>query len=73
MMMTAAVAMAAAAVVVKNASSYGAKAFHVLIGSFLVFEACVGMYFPSIGTLRSKYLPDSHRSVMMNLFGFHLT
>jgi hypothetical protein len=43
-----------------------------LIAAFLAFEACVGMYFPSIGTLRSKYLPDSHRSVMMNLFGIPL-
>jgi len=38
-----------------------------VVAAFFVFEACVGMYFPSIGTLRSKYLPDSHRSVIMNL------
>jgi MFS transporter, MFS domain-containing protein family, molybdate-anion transporter len=44
----------------------------LLIGSFFVFEACVGMYFPSIGTLRSRYVPDSHRSVIMNLFGIPL-
>lgn len=43
-----------------------------LAASFFVFEACVGMYFPSIGTLRSKYVPDSHRSVIMNLFGIPL-
>ena len=30
------------------------------------------MYFPTIGTLRSKYFPDSHRSVVMNLFGIPL-
>ena len=30
------------------------------------------MYFPLIGTLRSKYIPDSHRSVIMNLFGIPL-
>jgi hypothetical protein len=29
-------------------------------------------YFPAIGTLRSTYLPDAHRSVMMNLFGIPL-
>jgi len=40
--------------------------------SFFLFEACVGMYFPSIGTLRSKYVPDSHRSVILNLFGIPL-
>jgi MFS transporter, MFS domain-containing protein family, molybdate-anion transporter len=43
-----------------------------LIASFFAFEACVGMYFPSIGTLRSKYVPDSHRGVIMNLFGIPL-
>ena len=30
------------------------------------------MYFPAIGTLRTKYFPDSHRSVVMNLFGIPL-
>ena len=39
-----------------------------LVASFLVFEACVGVYFPSMGTLRSQYLPDEHRGVIMNLF-----
>ena len=72
MMMVAAGAMAAAVTMVKYASSCGEYAFHVLIAAFLVFEACVGMYFPSIGTLRGKYLPDSHRGVMMNIFGLPL-
>ena len=26
------------------------------------------MYFPSISTLRSKYVPDSHKSVILNIF-----
>ena len=43
-----------------------------IAAAFFAFEACVGMYFPSIGTLRSKYIPDSHRSVIMNLFGIPL-
>lgn len=43
-----------------------------IVVAFFAFEACVGMYFPSIGTLRSKYVPDSHRSVIMNLFGIPL-
>jgi MFS transporter, MFS domain-containing protein family, molybdate-anion transporter len=43
-----------------------------IAASFFVFEACVGMYFPSIGSLRSKYIPNSHRSVIMNLFGIPL-
>jgi len=48
------------------------KSLAALMAAFFVFEACVGMYFPSIGTLRSKYVPDSHRSVIMNLFGIPL-
>jgi len=43
-----------------------------LIVSFCSFETCVGMYFPSIGTIRSKYIPDSQRSVIMNIFGIPL-
>lgn len=39
------------------------------VAAFLAFEACVGMYFPLVGTLRSKYLPDAYRGVIMNLFG----
>ena len=30
----------------------------IMIG-FLVFEGCVGMYFPSMGTLKSKIVPES--------------
>ncbi|KAJ8604074.1 hypothetical protein CTAYLR_001772 [Chrysophaeum taylorii] len=43
-----------------------------LAAAFFAFELCVGLYFPSIGTLRSKYVPDAHRSVIMNLFGIPL-
>jgi hypothetical protein len=54
------------------ATFIGSSSLAVLIAAFFVFEACVGMYFPSIGTLRSKYLPDRHRSVLINLFGIPL-
>ena len=30
------------------------------------------MYFPAVGTLRSRYLPDSHRGAVMNMFGVPL-
>jgi hypothetical protein len=72
MMVVAAVSMTTAVAAVKNASAFGANRFYVLISAFMLFEACVGMYFPSIGTLRSKYLPDSHRGVIMNIFGVPL-
>lgn len=65
MLTTAAAAMA-------TATFFGLNNLAVLAAAFFVFEACVGMYFPSIGTLRSKYIPDSHRSVIMNLFGVPL-
>ena len=55
-----------------TAASAGATSLTALLSAFLLFEACVGMYFPAIGTLRSKYVPDSHRSVIMNLFGLPL-
>ena len=34
--------------------SCGATALAPLVAAFFAFEACVGMYFPLIGTLRSK-------------------
>ena len=52
--------------------SCGATALAPLVAAFFAFEACVGMYFPSIGGLRSKYLPDAYRGVIMNLFGIPL-
>lgn len=51
---------------------FGSLNLAVLTAAFFVFETCVGLYFPSIGTLRSKYIPDSHRSVIMNIFGIPL-
>ena len=68
---TAAMLFVASAALASTAMT-AAPALAPLVAAFFAFEACVGMYFPSIGTLRSKYLPDSHRSVMMNLFGIPL-
>lgn len=67
MLSVATLAMSGAAITVSSSMSLPA-----LIASFFAFEACVGMYFPSIGTLRSKYVPDSNRSIIMNLFGIPL-
>jgi len=36
--------------------------------SFIIFECCVGIYFPTIGGLRSKYVPDNVRATIMNIF-----
>jgi len=70
MLAIATIAMSTATYTVSSASA--ASSLPALVASFFAFEACVGMYFPSIGTLRSKYIPDSHRSVIMNLFGIPL-
>jgi len=36
--------------------------------AFIILEMCLGMYFPAMATLRSKYVPESHRSTIINLF-----
>merc|ERR1719316_301619 len=36
--------------------------------AFLLFEAAVGIYFPSICTLKSQVVPEAHRSTIYNLF-----
>ena len=65
-------AIAAAAMTAATTLGVPSGALLPLVASFFAFEACVGMYFPLIGTLRSKYLPDAYRGVIMNLFGIPL-
>jgi hypothetical protein len=74
MLLMSTVAMAVAASAAKGGAGtlLGMSPMVALVASFFVFEAGVGFYFPTIGTLRSKYLPDSSRSVIMNLFGIPL-
>lgn len=36
--------------------------------AFCMFEVCCGMYFPSAGTMRSRYIPEEIRSTIMNIF-----
>merc|ERR1719311_1213622 len=33
-----------------------------------LFELCVGIYFPSICTLKSEAVPEAHRATVYNLF-----
>lgn len=58
-----AVVAATALFVVPQVSSYEVRFF-----MFIVFECCVGVYFPTIGGLRGKYVPDSVRATVMNIF-----
>lgn len=39
----------------------------VFIG-FLVFECCVGIFWPSLGQMRGKYVPEETRATIMNFF-----
>ena len=71
MLIVATIAMTIGAWIASSGSAV-AMPLAALVGAFFAFEGCVGMYFPSIGTLRSKYVPDSHRGVIMNLFGIPL-
>jgi MFS family permease len=68
-------ASAVAMIVAAHAINGGHSAtneFWLLTGSYFVFEACVGLYYPSIGTIRSWHLPDTHRSLIMALYGVPL-
>merc|ERR1711988_1714519 len=39
-----------------------------VIVAFLVFETCVGIFFPCMGLLRSKVIPDEVQGTVMNIF-----
>jgi len=41
---------------------------YLVLNCFLIFEICVGVYFPTIATIRSAYIPEESRSAVMNLF-----
>ncbi|KAH9518938.1 Molybdate-anion transporter [Bulinus truncatus] len=40
----------------------------VIFIGFLVFEMCVGIFWPSMGTLRGKYVAEETRATTMNIF-----
>eukprot|EP01083_Nonionella_stella_P293283 997351_1 len=44
------------------------KNYEYHFAGFIIFEICVGMYWPIIGGLREKYIPDGVRATVMNLF-----
>lgn len=39
----------------------------VIMTSFIVFEVVVGLFWPGIGTLRSRYIPEEYRATIINL------
>jgi hypothetical protein len=36
--------------------------------SFFLFECCCGVYWPALGTMRSRYIPEEVRATVMNVF-----
>eukprot|EP00747_Dinoflagellata_sp_TGD_P008313 gnl/TRDRNA2_/TRDRNA2_117941_c1_seq1.p1 gnl/TRDRNA2_/TRDRNA2_117941_c1~~gnl/TRDRNA2_/TRDRNA2_117941_c1_seq1.p1 ORF type:complete len:167 (+),score=19.54 gnl/TRDRNA2_/TRDRNA2_117941_c1_seq1:2-502(+) len=40
----------------------------IRFASFLLFEMCVGIYFPMMGTLKGSIVPEESRSAIYNLF-----
>lgn len=39
-----------------------------LLTQFILFEICVGLYFPAAGTLKGRIVPESCRATIYNLF-----
>ncbi|GFS25868.1 molybdate-anion transporter-like isoform X1 [Elysia marginata] len=46
---------------------YSGNQLYVFVG-FLMFETCVGIFWPSMGTMRGKYIAEETRATTMNIF-----
>merc|ERR1719198_2399560 len=60
--------LAAAAMVVPAHGGISETLVPYNLWAFVCFELCVGIYFPSICTLKSEAVPESHRATVYNLF-----
>jgi hypothetical protein len=61
--------MADSAVPASSADALGLNvAGGVQLVAFCVFEVLIGMFWPSMMTLRAKYVPEEQRSTIINLF-----
>ena len=40
----------------------------IIFVAFLVFEVCVGMFWPSMSTMRGKYVPEESKSLLILIF-----
>jgi len=40
----------------------------IVLAAFLTFESTVGVFWPAMGTMRSKYIPEESRATIMNFF-----
>jgi hypothetical protein len=67
--MAAVVALAAAALAVPAfATSDVGQTPAPTFDAFLVFEACVGFYFPAMGTMKARIVRDASRAAVYNIF-----
>ena len=44
------------------------QSHRLCLAAFCVFELCCGIYFPCMGVMRGKYIPEEVRATMMNIF-----
>ncbi|XP_028407733.1 molybdate-anion transporter-like isoform X2 [Dendronephthya gigantea] len=56
------------ATVALSAPIFIAKGDILIYFSFLVFECCVGIFWPAMATMRGKYVPEETRATIMNIF-----
>jgi len=54
--------------VASHAASGGSVSLMTSFAAFLVFEFCCGLYFPSIGVVKSEVVPEYVRGTMYNLY-----
>ena len=40
----------------------------VVFSAFIVFEVCVGIFWPTMGVMRGTYVPEATRATLMNFF-----
>jgi len=40
----------------------------IMFIAFLIFEFCIGVFWPAMATMRSKYIPEEARATIMNYF-----
>lgn len=40
----------------------------IIFTGFLIFETCVGVFWPAMGTMRGQYVPEEVRATVMNFF-----
>ncbi|CAF3621521.1 unnamed protein product [Rotaria sordida] len=40
----------------------------IMFTAFLIFEFCVGVFWPAMATMRSKYVPEEARATVLNYF-----